>query len=388
MSLAAILGSLAVGAAGSMAEGGISNFFGGQNAKRNFKYWQKMADIQQFKQSQTMDKQYRLQNEFVDKQNMYNLPQNVVARYRQAGINPLAAFGGLAVGQSASNLPSLTAGSSYGGVSPSDPHITGPLQNAMMLAQHEVDLGNLDVNRSNVDGLNLLRESESALNYAKTLVSGQERENLKQLHDFLALKNPIEIETAQQALDNARELKKEIQSKVALNDQERKNKAAALEGIETANAIASVQLATAKETSLRKANAEIAEIYANVRYLDAKTAESEQNKDNAYIDMLMKPVKLNLDYVNTFVTAAEAFSGISLDSAQRDEIIKKTKNIDVENGFKAVDLFIDAWDTFVNSSKDRESRDKNASEKSKSDARNALSGILRTALFAIITKGK
>lgn len=383
------LSSLA-GSFGSAAGGLINQLFAGRNARREHEYFQKRADIQQQKQLEIMDQQQKQAIEMWNMQNEYNKPAAVADRYRAAGINPLSAFGGGPVGLGASsmNMPSATPAYGSGASASAGPGAVDPSSVALAGANIVEKLGNLDVSRANVDGLNLLRQSERALNFAKKLVSDQERDNLKQLHDFLDEKNPIELDTARQTLKNAQEMEKQIKSETALNEQETKNKAEALEGITIANAIASVQLAIIEATGMQKANAEIAEIYANVRYLDAKAAEAKQNKDNAYFDMLMKPVKLNLEYVNTMVTAAEAFSGISLDAAQRDNLVKKTENIDVENAFKAVDLFIDAWDKFVNSSKDRESRDKNASEKSKSDARSALSGILKTVLFAIITKGK
>lgn len=276
------------GSIGSAVSGGIGQLFNSMQAKRDHEYFVKRSDYQQQLQHQTMDKQQQQTIDFWNMQNEYNDPSAVAERYRNAGINPLSAFGGSVVGLGASSAPMPSAGSAYGaGAGGSSLHsMDSPASVALAGAGIKEKLDGLDIDRENILGLNLLRQTESRLNDAKTLVSDQEWKNLKQTFDFLNDKHSIELDEARQNLENLRAAYREIESRTDLNEQEKKNKEEALEGIKTANAIASLQYAILKETGLKRANAEIAQIYANTRALNSEADYKGSLADKVYIETL------------------------------------------------------------------------------------------------------
>ena len=80
-------------AADSFLSGLSNSIFGGITAKRDWKYKQKEMALQQDYNLQNMQKQYDYQLDFWNKQNQYNDPSNAVARWRTAGVSPMAVFG-------------------------------------------------------------------------------------------------------------------------------------------------------------------------------------------------------------------------------------------------------------------------------------------------------
>lgn len=132
------------GAAGSFLGGQINSFskglgdllFGGALAKRDMKYWTKKAEAQQQMQHETMDKQQQQALDFWKMQNEYNDPVEVAKRYQQAGISPLAAFGGQVVGQGASSVSMPNASAPSGGSSPiGGVNVPSPMESALMGAR-------------------------------------------------------------------------------------------------------------------------------------------------------------------------------------------------------------------------------------------------------------
>lgn len=149
----------AAGAAGGLISGGLGQLFGGMNARRNWKYKQKeMALAQKYN-----EKNMQIQNQYAidafNRENEYNDPSAVSTRYKQAGINPLAALGGGAAsgaGISGSlTVPDSDSPSASGG---SDSPSFSPVQtlaemmnakNQQMLAKKQQDLLDAQARESN-----------------------------------------------------------------------------------------------------------------------------------------------------------------------------------------------------------------------------------------------
>lgn len=142
------LGSLA-GSIGSAVSGGLGQLFASMQAKRDHEYFLKRADYQQQLQHETMDKQQQQTIDFWNMQNEYNDPSAVASRYRNAGINPLSAFGGSVVGLGASSAPMPTAGSAYGaGAGSVLPPMDSPANVALagsQLAKTDADIKHLSL---------------------------------------------------------------------------------------------------------------------------------------------------------------------------------------------------------------------------------------------------
>lgn len=152
------------GAAGSLLGGavesgldGLGNFlFGGLVQRRNLKYQKQAAEFQQALQHQTMDKQMQMAKEMFDYENDYNDPSKVVERYTKAGINPLAAFGGQAVGQGATSVPMFNASAPSGFSAGVSPDISSPVENAYLGSQ----IRNLDSKTNQNDIYSRLLEKQ------------------------------------------------------------------------------------------------------------------------------------------------------------------------------------------------------------------------------------
>lgn len=94
-------GSFLGNTAYSGASSGIGNFlnnaigqlFQGISAKRQWEYQKKAMELQQNYNLENMQRQYDYQLDFWNKNNQYNNPSNAVARWRTAGISPMAVFG-------------------------------------------------------------------------------------------------------------------------------------------------------------------------------------------------------------------------------------------------------------------------------------------------------
>ena len=82
-------GQLASGAVGSLVNG----LFNIGAAKRQYKYQSKLQQQQFDLNEQAANNAFERQKEFYNIQNEYNDPSNVKQRYKDAGINPTAAFG-------------------------------------------------------------------------------------------------------------------------------------------------------------------------------------------------------------------------------------------------------------------------------------------------------
>lgn len=134
--LAGASGSFLGGQVNSVSKGLGDLIFGGALAKRDLKYWTKKAEAQQQMQHETMDKQQQQAIDFWKMQNEYNSPAEVAKRYREAGISPLAAFGGQVVGQGASSVSMPNASAPSGGTSPiGGVNLPSPMESALMGAR-------------------------------------------------------------------------------------------------------------------------------------------------------------------------------------------------------------------------------------------------------------
>ena len=152
------------GAAGNALGGAIQSgldglgnlLFGGIVQRRNLKYQKQGAEFQQGLQHETMDKQLQMAKEMFDYENAYNDPKEVVKRYKAAGINPLAAFGGQAVGQGATSVPSFNASSPPGLSLAQGTDVSSPAENAYLGSQ----MRNLDSKTNQNDVYSRLLESQ------------------------------------------------------------------------------------------------------------------------------------------------------------------------------------------------------------------------------------
>lgn len=143
------LGSIA-GSIGSAVSGGLGQLFKSAQDKREHEYFIKRSDYQQKLQKEIMDKQQQQAIDFWNMQNEYNDPTAVADRYRNAGINPLSAFGGSVVGLGASSAPMPSAGSAYGaGAGGSSlPSLDSPMNVALagsQISKTELEKENLSI---------------------------------------------------------------------------------------------------------------------------------------------------------------------------------------------------------------------------------------------------
>lgn len=133
---------------GSVAGGLGNTLFGGISARRNWKYQQKSMALQQEYNLQNMAKQFEYQQAAWNAQNEYNDPRNAAARYRAAGISPVAALGngGSGVGVAGSmSTPDSSNPSSSGNVDSGYRGPTMTLAEAAMM-RNQRRLTDADVN--------------------------------------------------------------------------------------------------------------------------------------------------------------------------------------------------------------------------------------------------
>lgn len=154
--MAQAAGYMGAGAVQSGLDGLGNLLFGGITARRNLKYSKQGAKYQQELQHETMDKQLQMAKDMFDYENAYNSPSEVVKRYKQAGINPLAAFGGQTVGQGATSVPSFNASAPSGLPLGMSPDIASPAESAYLGSQ----IRNLDSKTNQNDVYSRLIESQ------------------------------------------------------------------------------------------------------------------------------------------------------------------------------------------------------------------------------------
>ena len=192
-----MLGVLA-GAASSLMEGAVDQIFAGANARREWEYKQKEMALQQEYNLQNMETQYQYQMDFWNAQNRYNDPTNAAARWRNAGVSPMAVFGsspgGSGVAGSSVSAPTSTnpsASGSYG-------HGAG-LRGATLSEMYQMD-NQRKITKAQVDVL----RSEARLNDAKAF--DQEWKNTlqpqyeRQLHEIIS---GLENDNTRKAIENA-----------------------------------------------------------------------------------------------------------------------------------------------------------------------------------------
>lgn len=112
------LSGLVSGGITGLAGGLISSIFGGNSAKKQYKYASKLQQQQNDWQSEQnlLASQRSLQNsmDLFDYQNEYNTPANQVERLRQAGINPMLAFSNGSISNVGSLSPTTAPNGSSG----------------------------------------------------------------------------------------------------------------------------------------------------------------------------------------------------------------------------------------------------------------------------------
>lgn len=151
--LGKLVGSTAAGAFGNVASGLTGALFGGLQAKRNWKYQQKQMALQQKYNLENMQKQFEYQREAWKRENEYNDPSKVAARYRFAGIAPAAALGSGSSGAGIAGsmgTPDSSVPTPGGNVDTSTYHPTlTPVE--MMRARNEKNVSDATVNKLNAE---------------------------------------------------------------------------------------------------------------------------------------------------------------------------------------------------------------------------------------------
>lgn len=119
-----------IAGAGAGLFGSLANIGAG---KRNYKRQVALMDKQQEYNRENMAAQYGYQLDMMQRMNEYNSPEAIVARYRKAGISPLAAFssGGAQGLASASSPPSSSNPSPVGSTPDSLSNVSAGAINAM-----------------------------------------------------------------------------------------------------------------------------------------------------------------------------------------------------------------------------------------------------------------
>lgn len=290
--------STLAGSLGSAVSGGLNYLFQGLQQKRDHEYYLKRAEDQQQRQFETMDKQQQQAVDFWNMQNEYNDPSAVADRYRNAGINPLNAFGGSVVGLGASSAPMPSAGSAYGAGagSPSSAGLVNPVDVAlsgsqMKKTESDIEYTGLlgDLTKENIISQKLAHRIErveadfaeyslfnrKALSDDSVKRSGKElekldRENEKLLAEFQSIMQGIAESYSRENLNN--EQKKLIEKQISKVAEE--------------IAILSIDKQTRgkyNEAQINKMNAE-----ANYFLEQAKTASTYRDFLSANADLLRK----------------------------------------------------------------------------------------------------
>lgn len=152
-------------AGGGLLSGLGNTLFGGIQARRNWKYKKKEMALQQQYTLDQMNRQFDYDQQAWNAENEYNKPTAVASRYRDAGINPIAALSGGSAGlagsmqtPSASGMPS---GGSYGSDAAPDYGVLSEIANRAKLADAEVALK--DAQRRNVDQDTISKSNQNSV---------------------------------------------------------------------------------------------------------------------------------------------------------------------------------------------------------------------------------
>lgn len=187
----------ATSAVGGFLNGVTGTLFGGIQASRQWKYKQKEMALQQQYNLENMQRQYQYQLDFWNKQNAYNSPVNSVARWRGAGVSPMAVFGSSPGGAG-------VAGGSVSVPESSNPSASGVSGNAqfggMTLAEASQIRNNNRITEANVrltDAEARLRNSQAADQEWKNTLQPQYERQLD------AIISGIESDNTRKSIENA-----------------------------------------------------------------------------------------------------------------------------------------------------------------------------------------
>ncbi|WGL30925.1 DNA pilot protein [Dipodfec virus UOA04_Rod_542] len=227
--------SLLQGAASEAASGFVSGLgnavFGGISARRNWKYKQKEMKLQQQYALEQMQQQFDYQQQAWDAENRYNDPTNVAARYRQAGVNPLAALGGGSAGIANSMAtPSTPSGPSAGDYG-SDAAPNYAAAGQAMVQNSQVKLAESQAKVNEAQARKLDSEAEGNENYNSifhdVIKQGLELDNRNKAWNNFLLSIQAEWARVNAALDTKAKIKglqkidkdmEEIDSRINLNN--------------------------------------------------------------------------------------------------------------------------------------------------------------------------
>lgn len=166
--LGQLVGSTAAAGLGNLVSGASDLFFGGIQARRNWKYQQKAMNLQQKYNLENMQKQFEYQQEAWNRENEYNDPRNAVMRWRLAGISPNAVYGNSPGGAGVAGSAGTPDSSNPSGVGNMDSSSRRPAMTPfeMMQMRMQERMTDAEVNLKNAQA----KEAESR-------ATGQENEN-------------------------------------------------------------------------------------------------------------------------------------------------------------------------------------------------------------------
>lgn len=270
--------------------GGLGNaLFGDISARRNWKYQQKSMALQQEYNLQNMAKQFEYQQAAWNAQNQYNDPRNVAARYRAAGISPIAALGNGASGVGVSgsmSTPDSSNPSSSGNV---DSGYRGPtmtlaeaamMRNQRRLTDADINLKDAQAREANSraqgnENLNSIFDLTKQLrleeirdkqlqNDIRDIQKGfEEARNIKDIAERDARISKLVADTEKVLSDNSltEDNRKVLQSIVTLNNAQSRNADAQARNADASAAKSRAEVKT--EDALREGRIKLNERQAN-----------------------------------------------------------------------------------------------------------------------------
>lgn len=277
-------GNFLGGAFNSVSDGFMNLLFGGLKAKRDQKYFDQRLQSQKAIQTELMDKQFDQQMQFWHEQNDYNDPSAVVERYRKAGISPLAAFGGQAVGQGASSvsMPSISAPSG-GSVGSAEPNLISPVESSLIGAKvknTDSDTKQKDVNTQLLEEKVISEQLFHRIEEVNARVAEYTEQNQKDMSDEELRARRTDIAKTEQEIQAILQDMAESASRIRNNEKQYELLQQSInEKIEQV-AILRIQ----KDYVGGESEARIQQMLANANYLMHMAEQSESYKN--YVDKL------------------------------------------------------------------------------------------------------
>lgn len=363
-------------AASGLLSGGLSSFFGGITAARDWKYRQKEMALQQKYNQENMQKQFEYQQQAWRAENEYNNPTKAAARWRLAGINPLSVFssspGGAGVAGSMGTPDSSNpAASSVGQGSNVDPMVLARMENEKRLADSQIALNKSLERKNNADA------------------QGQENENsvfdgelVRRTREALAGKAEAEAEYQRIVNRFAPSLesgKVELQAadiNKAIQELENLKQRYRLDGKQVEEIDANIDVLKSKKRNLD----------ANTRNLDARTDTENATREERIKDLVSGR---HLKDAQAALAAADQFFVHQKTEGQRienelnrwitDQVVNR---LPTEDWYTIAKEVVDRYLEYRKQNLDRDSRDKDRDQRSSDSNRSLILGIALRLLLS------